>query len=93
MVSIQNIEPEDMLQFSQVDGTQVERPRIAFGQMVRAVHQAVEKDAMVNAQDVSHLVCHDLAASAEHKLSGVFGLFAMEGRIVSGEAVHADPVT
>ena len=84
-----DIEPDALLQLAQIHRTQMRRARIAFGQVIRAVHEAMEIDAMLNAEHVRHLVRQHLAASSQQQLPGILRPFVAETRIVAGKAVDA----
>ena len=69
----------------------MQRTRIAFFQMVGAVHHAPEIDAVKQAEHVGRLVNEDLAASSQQDFFVVAAAFgAVEGRVIAGEAVDSD---
>src|SRR5438876_10414842 len=92
-VAFEHIEADIPLQFPQADGTEMQRPAIALGQMIRAVHQAVEVRTMREAKHVAGLMCEHFAAPPpQQSLVTRPARFAEKCRIVAGKAVNADTI-
>jgi len=65
-ISGYRIEADTPIKLSQIHGTQMRWTCIAFGEMIRAVHDAPEVDAVGNSEHVSRLMCQHLAASPKY---------------------------
>ena len=90
-VTFGDIEADAPLQLAQTDRAEVQRATIAFGQMIRAVHQAVEKGAVSEAEHVTSFMGEHFTATAEQKRLIIRGAsFAVKGRVVPRKAVNAD---
>lgn len=79
-------------EFAQADGAKVLRAEVGFVEVVGAVHQAIEVDAVVQAEHVAGFVSKDFTAALQDDLAIIFVSFtAKKGRVVASEAVDADP--
>src|SRR5437867_5126995 len=76
-IALRDVEPNAPLQLAQIDGAEVQRACIGFAEMIRSVEHATEVDAVLDAEHVRSLVCHDFAAPA--RLAAV-----------SRKGIHAD---
>src|SRR5438132_4705105 len=91
-IPLHDIESNAPLQLAQIDRAQVHRASIALGQVVRAVHEAMKIDAVLDAEHVRHLVRQYLAAPLEQERSGRARPRVVEARVVARKAVDADPL-
>src|SRR5438105_6237022 len=89
-IPLHDIESNALLQLAQIDGAQVHRASIALGQVIRAVHEAMKIDAVLDAEHVRHLVRQYLAAPLQQERSGSARLRVIEARVVARKAVDAD---
>lgn len=90
-VAGEGIEAGGVVDFSEADGTEVERAGVHFLEVVRAVEIAFMIDAVADAEEVSGFVDEDLGGAAEDEVWGFRGGgFAVEGGVVAGEAEDAD---
>ena len=63
-IAVDDVESDAVLELPKADRAQVQGARIAFFQMVGAVHHALEVDAMPQAEHVGRLMGEDFAASS-----------------------------
>src|SRR5207253_6105509 len=78
-IALDDVEPNTPLQLTEIDGTEMHRTRVRFGEMIRSVEYTSEVDAMLDAEHVRSLVRDHFAASACDPF-------------VSGERIHADAI-
>jgi len=91
LVTGDGVELDVEVEFAQADGAEVLRTGVGFLQVVGAVHQAIEVDAVVQAEHVAGFMGEHLAAALQDNLAIIVGSFLSEkGRIVASEAVDTD---
>jgi hypothetical protein len=90
-VSVYDVETDTVLKLAQTYGAEVERPGIAFLQMVGSIHTALEEYAMMETEHMPCLMGEHPAAALEEYFS-VIGIapLPVERGIIACEAVHAD---
>jgi hypothetical protein len=93
IVPIDDVEVYGVVQLAEADGTQVQGGAVALGQMIRAVHQTAEVDAVRDAKHVPGLVSQDTATPPQDQRRGVLlpGV-SVERRIVTDQTVDPHPV-
>jgi hypothetical protein len=93
LVAFERVKPNAPVKLPQADRAEVQRAPIALGQVIGAVHQAMEIDAVRQAEQVAGLVRQYLATPAQHeRLLAARVRLAVEGWIVTRETVNADPL-
>jgi hypothetical protein len=86
------VETNAVVQFSQIYGTEVKRPPIAFIQVIGSIHQAVKKDAMVDSKHVSGFMRHNLATSAQYERVPIRDVDSVKLRVIPGKAEHSNTI-
>jgi len=69
-VTCDHVEADAPLQLAQTNGTEMQRTTIAFSQVIRAVHEAIEINAMGEPEHVTGLMREHFAAPAKQKSRG-----------------------
>ena len=64
-ITFNDVEADTPLQFAQADRAEMEGTPNAFGEMIRTVHEAIEKRAVSQPEHVTGLVREDFAAPAQ----------------------------
>src|SRR6266849_1424170 len=70
-VTLDHIEPNAPLQLAQIDGAKMHGSGIRLREMIRSIHHAAEKDAMLDAEHVRSLVRDHFTASPEDDIRSV----------------------
>src|SRR5437867_9855236 len=61
-ITFEDVATNTPLQLAQTDRAKMKRATIAFGKVIRAVHQAVKISAVGESEHVARLVCEHFAA-------------------------------
>jgi len=82
-----------VLELAQIHGAQVQGPPVALGEVIGAVHQAVEEHAVLEAEHMGDLVGEHPTAAPQQEVLRVFrNRLAVETRVIAGEAEDTDAI-
>jgi hypothetical protein len=86
------VETNAVVQLSQIYGTQVKRASIAFIQVIRSIHHAVKKDAVVDSKHVSGFVGQNLATPPQYERIAIRSVDSIKFRVITRKAKHSNAV-